>query len=114
MLRKLLILGIFAGTSASIPIVYQANPHLVDGLLKSTVASQPATPEAQPQVNLASVPDKPAAPMPLGRQVLVNADGRGHFTSQFKLNGRRRWSPSTPRPRAGSASRSTHPTSITR
>ena len=44
--------------------------------------------EAQPQVNLASVPDKPAAPMPLGRQVLVNADGRGHFTSQFKLNGR--------------------------
>jgi aspartyl protease family protein len=26
--------------------------------------------------------------MPLGRQVLVNADERGHFTSQFKLNGR--------------------------
>ncbi|MDX8440840.1 TIGR02281 family clan AA aspartic protease [Mesorhizobium australafricanum] len=87
MLRKLLILGIFAGTSASIPIVYQANPHLVDSLLKSTVASQPAAPEP-PQVNLASVPDKPAPPMPLGRQVLVNADGRGHFTSQFKLNGR--------------------------
>ncbi|MDX8528113.1 TIGR02281 family clan AA aspartic protease [Mesorhizobium sp. MSK_1335] len=85
MLRRLLILGIFAGTSASIPIVYQANPHLVDGLLQSTAASRRAAP---PQVNLASVPDKPATPMPLGRQVLVNADGRGHFTSQFKLNGR--------------------------
>jgi len=44
MLRKLLILGIFAGTSASIPIVYQSNPHLVDGLLKSAAASKPATP----------------------------------------------------------------------
>jgi aspartyl protease family protein len=59
MLRKLLILGVFAGTSASIPIVYQSNPQLVENLLKS------------------------AAPMPLGRQVLVNADERGHFTSQF-------------------------------
>lgn len=88
MLRKLLVLGIFAGTSASIPIFFQANPHLVDGLLQSTDASPPAAAKAEPQVNLASVPDKPATPMPLGRQVLVNADERGHFTSQFKLNGR--------------------------
>ncbi|CDX30553.1 conserved exported hypothetical protein [Mesorhizobium sp. ORS 3359] len=88
MLRKLLILGIFAGTSASIPVVFQANPHLVDGLLKSTETPQPAAPKAAPQVNLVSVPAKPATPMPLGRQVLVNADARGHFTSQFKLNGR--------------------------
>ena len=85
MLRKLLILGIFAGTSASIPIVYQSNPHLVDGLLKSAAASKPATPEVEPEVNLASVPAKPMA---LGRQVLVNADERGHFPSAFKLNGR--------------------------
>ncbi|RWE79784.1 TIGR02281 family clan AA aspartic protease [Mesorhizobium sp.] len=85
MLRKLLILGIFAGTSASIPIVFQANPHLMDGLLKSADAPRPAAPKAEPQVNLVSVPAKP---MPLGRQVLVNADARGHFTSQFKLNGR--------------------------
>jgi aspartyl protease family protein len=88
MLRKLLILGIFSGASASIPIIFQANPHLVDGLLQSTGSSQPAAPKAEPQVNLASVPEKPATPMPLGRQVLVNADERGHFTSQFKLNGR--------------------------
>ncbi|TIL81535.1 MAG: TIGR02281 family clan AA aspartic protease, partial [Mesorhizobium sp.] len=30
MLRKLLILGVFAGTSASIPILYQSNPHMLD------------------------------------------------------------------------------------
>jgi aspartyl protease family protein len=87
MLRKLLILGVFAGTSASIPIVYQSNPRMLDGLLKSAVASRPAV-EAQPNLDLASVPDKPAAQLPLGRKVVVNADQRGHFTSAFKLNGR--------------------------
>ncbi|WFP65054.1 MULTISPECIES: TIGR02281 family clan AA aspartic protease [unclassified Mesorhizobium] len=88
MLRKLLLLGVFVGGSASIPIVYQSNPRMVEALLRSAVASQPATPDAQPDVKLASVPVRPAAPMPLGRQVLVNADERGHFTSAFKLNGR--------------------------
>lgn len=88
MLRKLLILGVFAGTSASIPIIYQSNPQMVESLLRSSVTSGPATPDTQPNVNLASVPSKPATPMPLGRQVLVNADERGHFLSSFKLNGR--------------------------
>ncbi|UCI09090.1 TIGR02281 family clan AA aspartic protease [Mesorhizobium sp. B1-1-8] len=88
MLRKLLILGVCAGTSASIPVIYQSNPRLVDSLLKSAVAAKPVASDAQPDVKLASVPEKPATPMPLGRKVLVNADARGHFTSQFKLNGR--------------------------
>ncbi|TPN80631.1 TIGR02281 family clan AA aspartic protease [Mesorhizobium sp. CU2] len=88
MLRKLLILGICAGTSASIPIVYQSNPQIVESWLRSSVAAKPEAAQPEPQANLASVPDKPAAPMPLGRQVLVNADARGHFTSSFKLNGR--------------------------
>ncbi|MER9522731.1 TIGR02281 family clan AA aspartic protease [Mesorhizobium sp. M0292] len=85
MLRKLLILGVFAGTSASIPIVYQSNPQILDNLLKSNVAGKP---QPQPELSLASVPDKPAAPLPTGRKVLVAADERGHFTSAFKLNGR--------------------------
>ena len=66
MLRKLLILGVFAGTSASIPIVYQSNPQILDGLLKSTVASKPAA-QPQPELNLASVPDRPAPPLPTGK-----------------------------------------------
>ncbi|TIU04333.1 MAG: TIGR02281 family clan AA aspartic protease, partial [Mesorhizobium sp.] len=56
MLRKLLLLGVFVGSSASIPIVYQSNPQMVETLLRSAVASKPAAPEAQPDVNLASVP----------------------------------------------------------
>ncbi|TSE13068.1 TIGR02281 family clan AA aspartic protease [Mesorhizobium intechi] len=87
MLRKLLILGVLAGTSASIPVVYQSNPKIFENLLKSTVTARPEV-EAQPQVNLASVPDRPAAPLPTGRKVVVTADGRGHFSSTFKLNGR--------------------------
>jgi aspartyl protease family protein len=87
MLRKLLILGVFAGTSASIPIVYQSNPQFVENLLKSAAPSKPAV-DVQPDVNLATVPDKPAAPLPMGRKVVVAADERGHFSSAFKLNGR--------------------------
>ena len=87
MLRKLLILGVFAGTSASIPIMYQSNPQFVETLLKSAGPSNPAI-EAQPDVKLASVPDKPVAPLPMGRKVVVAADERGHFSSAFRLNGR--------------------------
>ena len=87
MLRKLLILGVFAGTSASIPIVYQSNPQFVENLLKSAAPGKQAV-EAQPNVNLASVPDKPVASLPMGRKVVVAADERGHFSSAFKLNGR--------------------------
>ncbi|WP_027060179.1 TIGR02281 family clan AA aspartic protease [Mesorhizobium loti] len=87
MLRKLLILSVFAGTSASIPVVYQANPQIFENLLKSATTAKPNA-EQQPEVNLASVPDKPVAPLPTGRKVVVAADGRGHFSSTFKLNGR--------------------------
>ena len=87
MLRKLLILGVFAGTSASIPILYQSNPQIIENLLKSTAPSEPPV-KVRPDVNLASVPSKPVQPLPTGRKVVVEADARGHFSSAFKLNGR--------------------------
>lgn len=87
MLRRLLILGVLAGTSASFPILYQSNPQMLDRLLKSAVGARPIL-ETQTDLNLAAVPDRPATPQPLGRKVVVTADARGHFTSAFKLNGR--------------------------
>jgi aspartyl protease family protein len=87
MLRKLLILGVLAGTSVSFPILYQSNPQMLDGLLKSAVGARP-TLDAPTDLNLATVPDRSATPQPLGRKVVVTADARGHFTSAFKLNGR--------------------------
>ncbi|MER9873641.1 TIGR02281 family clan AA aspartic protease [Mesorhizobium sp. M0195] len=86
MLRKLLILGVFAGTSASLPIVYQSNSQVIERLLKSAIGARPA--DTQTDLNLAAVRDRPATPQPLGRKVVVTADARGHFMSVFKLNGR--------------------------
>jgi len=89
MLRKLLILGICAGTSASIPIVYQTNPEAFLRYADSWVSD----PEPDP-VAVAAVPAplRPAGDEPeqlLGKKVRVEADARGHFTTEFKLNGRR-------------------------
>ena len=83
MLRTFLIFGASAGIAASIPMIYQSNSQAIDGLLKSAVAARPAT-----DVQLAAMPDKPAITQPFGRKFVVEADARGHFTSQFKLNGR--------------------------
>ncbi|MET2830329.1 TIGR02281 family clan AA aspartic protease [Mesorhizobium shangrilense] len=87
MLRTILIFGASAAIAASIPMVYQSNPRLIEGLLRSAVAARPAT-DTQPDVKLAALQDKPAITQPLGRKFVVEADARGHFTSQFKLNGR--------------------------
>ncbi|TIL51957.1 TIGR02281 family clan AA aspartic protease [Mesorhizobium sp.] len=83
MLRNLLILGVLAVASASFPMLYQSNPQMFEGLLKSAVGASPAV---ETGLNLATVPDRPA--QPLGRKVVIPADARGHFTSAFKLNGR--------------------------
>ena len=60
MLRKLLILGICAGSSASVPILYQANPEAVEHLLRT--AQQQEEPEydiARAEINVV----RPVAPM---------------------------------------------------
>ncbi|MBZ9677439.1 TIGR02281 family clan AA aspartic protease [Mesorhizobium sp. ES1-1] len=87
MLRNILILGVFAAMSASVPIIYQANPQLIQTLLGSPMTGKVAV-EPQPDVTLASVPGKPAAPPSTGRKVVIAADERGHFISPFKVNGR--------------------------
>ncbi len=87
MLRTVLIFCVLAAASALIPVAYQSNPQMFDGLLKSSVGARPA-PDPAPELKLAAAPDKPPVPQPLGRKVLLAADARGHFTTSFKLNGR--------------------------
>ena len=93
MLRKLLILGVFAGSSASVPILYQANPDAFERLLKSAVAQNtaPAPDEGSAKdggaVKVVKAPTM--SDVPLGRKVRLSADSRGHFTGDFKLNGRK-------------------------
>jgi aspartyl protease family protein len=86
MLRKILIVGVSAGLSASVPIIYQVNPELFGSLVETTIAGQATDPQsvsAVPQLRLTS-----AEPAPLGRKVVVTSDPRGHFAADFKLNGR--------------------------
>jgi aspartyl protease family protein len=81
MLRKLIILAVCAGASASVPALLQKDPHLLESLLQKGEKSEPA-----PQVSLASAEAEPPQ-RPLGRKVLVQADGRGHFMAPFRING---------------------------
>jgi hypothetical protein len=55
MLRTLLILGALAATSVLIPIVYQSNPRMLDGLLKPAAGAKSAV-DAPTDLNLAAVP----------------------------------------------------------
>lgn len=87
MLRQLIILGLCAGTSVLIPIAYQANPQVFHTLLQPGAGERVhgATPAAQTAGSKASARPE----MPTGRRVRLDADPRGHFLADFKLNGRR-------------------------
>ena len=87
MLRKLLIVGICAGSSASVPILYQSNPDAFHSILKSAVAEK--APQEPPTAEVNAIrPAKPATEVLLGRKVRIAADPRGHFNADFRLNGR--------------------------
>lgn len=86
MLRKLLILGIFAGGSASVPILYQSNPHFFAAVMQSAAGGSSASSQAAVDMTTAAV--EPQRQQSLGRSVLVPADERGHFLAAFKVNGR--------------------------
>ena len=87
MLRKLLMVGIFAGSSASIPILYESNPQAFQGLLQSAVQGSEA-PKKKLSSPIAVKTVEPEQETLLGRKVRVKADAAGHFLADFKLNGR--------------------------
>jgi aspartyl protease family protein len=88
MLRKLFIFGICAGSSASVPILYQSNPDAFDRLLRSTLEEKTTLPQTT-AVSLTVARPQPAAEILVGRKVKLPADPRGHFTADFKFNGRK-------------------------
>lgn len=85
MLRKLIIFSVFAGVSASVPILYEKNPQAVQSLLERTAPA----PETAPTIAMMR-PDasKPRAEVLAGRRVRLDSDQRGHFNADFRLNGR--------------------------
>lgn len=95
MLRRLVIFSICAGSSASVPIIYQSSPEAVMYYLSSMMSPAPTAEEtaiplviAKPIVQAS--PSKSSTTSDVGsRQVTIDRDGRGHFNGDFKLNGRR-------------------------
>jgi aspartyl protease family protein len=81
MLRKLIIFSVCAGTSASFPTLYQSNQETVSRLLRPYLGAA-YTEAAVPQ------PVAVRAGETAGRKVRLAADHRGHFTADFKINGR--------------------------
>jgi aspartyl protease family protein len=87
MLRKLLLVGVFAGSTASIPVIYQTNPEAFHGFYESVFVKQ-ETVKKQPAMKRMAAAKTDQESLP-GRKVRLSADARGHFTGDFKLNGRR-------------------------
>lgn len=90
MLRKLVLVGLFAGGSASVPILYQTNPGLFESAIKVAL-EEPAPAAAPPQRPLVVVQQakvEPARQQLSGRKVRLQADVQGHFNGDFKINGR--------------------------
>ncbi len=89
MLRKLLILGIFAGSSASVPILYQSNPQAFHDFVGNVMEER--QPEPEPQRPLVVVnrvqPEQPKLSNSM-RAVEIPADAQGHYRADFRLNGR--------------------------
>jgi aspartyl protease family protein len=88
MLRKLVILVVCAIASASVPFLYERNPDLFHSLLEAD-----ETPQLPPQtVAMAEIrtsqPAEPPTEVLLGRKVRITADHYGHFSADFRLNGR--------------------------
>ena len=87
MLRKLFILIVCAVASASVPILYERNPELFHGLIAAEDAQVPPPTIAKAEIRT-SAPAEPVTEVLLGRKVRIAADQYGHFSADFRLNGR--------------------------
>jgi aspartyl protease family protein len=88
MLRKLFILIVCAVASASVPVFYERNPGLFHRLIGSAEEAQRAPSTIAKAEIRTSRPEEPATEVLLGRKVRISADKQGHFSADFRLNGR--------------------------
>ena len=80
MLRVLMLAGVACAIAAAVPSFL------------GSIAPSPSESPAGPEAPLAADTDeagREAVRAPLGRAVHLPADGRGHFTAEFRMNGRR-------------------------
>lgn len=85
MFRKLLFAGAIAGSTAAVPVFFDAG-RLLDGSAPSPAGDAILTPRRQ---DAAAPVQKPRSIALSGRKAVLEADDRGHFTGEFRINGRR-------------------------
>lgn len=82
MMNKLVGLGMVVGIAVAVPAILDRNPDLI---------SQIAGPDAQPSLPPAGPASQAAGHASLpqsGRSMRVQSDGRGHYVTEFRMNGR--------------------------
>jgi aspartyl protease family protein len=86
MLRKLIFLGgLLAAVAVAVPYFHQRDPDGFTWLLRAVVQEEPQT--SQP-MTVAAAPSAGQSTALSGRKVHIPADPRGHFVTDFRLNGR--------------------------
>lgn len=76
MLRKLILLGVFVGVSASVPVIIEQRA--------AVRAQDPAAPAASETPRAALAVEQSLS----GRKMRIGADASGHFSAQFSVNGK--------------------------
>lgn len=84
MVNKLVLVGCFVGVAASVPLIYESNPDYFAGLLEKSEPEQAPLETSQKVVIVEKRPEE----LLQGRKVRIEPDRRGHYTADFKLNGR--------------------------
>jgi len=86
MKRQLLAVAVIVGAATSVPIIYQSSPDRFQDM--ASWALRPAEPEPVPVV-MAAAPREMGARQLTVRRLEIPMDRRGHFTSEFRVNGTR-------------------------
>ncbi|MCC0025855.1 MAG: TIGR02281 family clan AA aspartic protease [Zhengella sp.] len=83
-MKNLILLSVFVGLSASVPVLIQSNPDLL-----RTIAKRVHEDDALQLSRVETAPEKTAAGPLSGRRHHIRIDELGHFRDEFRLNGRR-------------------------
>lgn len=88
MLRKLLLAGAVAGACASVPAFLDRNPQAFDKILDGNAQQERDAKTVLAAAEVAPQARESGADIASGRRVRLEADDRGHFLAEFRLNGR--------------------------
>ena len=88
MKSQLLALVVIVGSAVSAPLVFQSDPGRFQAM--AAWALRPAAPEPVPAIAAAAAaPRETGARQLTGRRVEIEADPRGHYSAEFRVNGAR-------------------------